>query len=482
MNLHRPSSRVTVRAVVLAGGSALAAIASPAHAGLALCQLPKLVQPAAATSDLFGSKVALNGDVAVAASLNDDEQAPGAGSASVFRRSAGGGPPSWNFEQKLVASDGAAFDLFGADVAVDGDVMLIGACLDDAPAMDAGSAYAFRSDGATWVQEQKLVASDGQATDNFGFSVSLSGDFAIIGAWNDDDLGANAGAAYIFRFDGAAWVQEQKLVASDGFAADRFGTKVGISSSSATEAVAIVGATGNDDLGSSSGSAYMWRRVGASWIEEQKLLPGDGQMGDFFGASVGIDGEVVIVGAYADDDTVNASGSAYIFRATAGVAPWVQEAKLVAGDPGNNDQFGSAVAIDDDVAGVGAYLNDDNGTDSGSAYMFQREAGVWSQTHKFTASDAAAGDYFGAAVAVDGEVLFVGAYQDDDAGLSSGSAYVIEPCPPPPPGDLDGDLDVDGADLGLLLGAWGSADPVADINDDGTVDGADMGVMLGNWG
>ncbi|HCO93284.1 MAG TPA: hypothetical protein DIU00_04915 [Phycisphaerales bacterium] len=169
---------------------------------------------------------------------------------------------------------------------------------------------------ADWVQLAKLVASDGAAEDYFGVSVSISRDYAIVGA--HQSWGASQplddGKAYIFKWDGAGWSQQQKLLASDGAAGDWFGQSVSISGD-----LAIVGAHGDDDNGSKSGSAYIFKWDGMSWVQQQKLLASDGAAGDRFGVSVSISGDLAIVGAYWDDDACPGdvacdSGSAYLLN------------------------------------------------------------------------------------------------------------------------------------------------------------------------
>ena len=224
---------------------------------------------------------------------------------------------------KLLASDGTAAELFGYSVAISGDTAAIGAFHDNDNGDDSGSAYIFRFNGSSWVQEAKLLASDGADDDWFGYSVAISGDTAVVGAYGDDDNGNLSGSAYIFRFNGSSWVQEAKLLASDGAEGDWFGFSVAISGDTA-----VVGAYGDDDNGDLSGSAYIFRFDGSSWIQEAKLLASDGAMGDYLGLAVAISGDTAAIGAYHDDDNGDDSGSAYIFRFNG--SSWVQEAKLLA--------------------------------------------------------------------------------------------------------------------------------------------------------
>ncbi|MCH8153181.1 MAG: YqaJ viral recombinase family protein [Planctomycetes bacterium] len=215
----------------------------------------------------------------------------------------------------------------------------------------------------------KLLASDGAANDQFGGSVSINGDVAVVGAGSDDDNGADSGSAYIFRFDGLSWVQEAKLTASDGAADDFFGLSVAVSGE-----LVVVGAVGDDDNGSLSGSAYMFVKPPGGWVdmtETAKLTAADGAADDRFGGSVSISGEVVVVGTSRDDDNGFNSGSAYVFvKPPGGWVSMTQTAKLTAFDGADNDQFGESVSISGEVIVVGANFDDDNGENSGSAYVY----------------------------------------------------------------------------------------------------------------
>ncbi len=292
----------------------------------------------------------------------------------------------------------------------------------------SGSAYIFTQSGGVWTEQQKLTASDGAAYDYFGWYVSISGDLAIVGAQGDDDNGSNSGSAYIFTQSGGVWSQTQKLIASDGAAGDNFGCSVSISGD-----VAIVGAYNDDDNGSSSGSAYIFTQSGGVWSQTQKLIASDGAADDFFGHSVSISGDVAILSAYRDSDNGSGSGSAYIFTQSGGV--WTEQQKLTASDGALGDNFGYSVSISGDVAIVGAIYDNDNGSGSGSAYIFTQSGGVWTEQQKLTASDGAVNDWFGYSVSVSGDAAIVGALYDDDAGVSSGSAYIFEGPPSVPSPD-----------------------------------------------
>ena len=366
--------------------------------------------------DYFGDSVAISGDYAIVGASGNDDNGQSSGSAYIFKRDANG---NWSQKDKLIASDATRVDLFGWSVAISGDYAIVGAPGNDE---NSGSAYIFkRDDDGSWRQKDKLTASDAESGDYFGEgdyfgdSVAISGDYAIIGAKYDG--GDNSGSAYIFKRDasGENWRQKDKLTASDAAQNDIFGTSVAISGD-----YAIVGARGNDDNGESSGSAYIFERdaSGENWSQKTKLIASDADQYDYFGRKVAISGDYAIVGAYGNDDNGDRSGSAYIFERDASSENWSQKTKLIASDAESGDYFGDSVAISGDYAIVGAKYNDEN---SGSAYIFERDAnGSWSQKNKLTAYDAVSGNNFGISVAISDDYVIVGAKYDGNHG----SAYI----------------------------------------------------------
>ena len=258
-------------------------------------------------------------------------------------------------------------------------------------------------------EDYKLLASDGANGDEFGRSVAVDGDTVVVGADGDDDNGSNSGSAYVYRFDGTDWI-ETKLLASDGASNDYFGYSVAVDGDTV-----VVGARYDDDNGPYSGSAYVYRFDGSDWIET-KLLASDGASDDQFGLSVAVDGDTVVVGTLVDG-YYGGVESAYVYRFDG--SSWI-ETKLLASDGAEYDCFGYSVAVDGDTVVVGAYHDDDNGSSSGSAYVYRFDGTDWIET-KLLASDGASNDYFGYSVAVDGDTVVVGAYRDDDY---TGSAYV----------------------------------------------------------
>ncbi|MCP5094729.1 MAG: hypothetical protein GY943_04170 [Chloroflexi bacterium] len=329
----------------------------------------------------------------------------------------------WVEDTKLLASDGEAGDRFGQDVSIDGDLIIIGADLDDGSGADSGSAYVFVQDSqGIWSQEAKLTADDGAAGDGFGLRVAVNGHTAVVSAISDDDNGSSSGSVYIFVRDSQGnWSQEAKLTADDGAADDKFGFAIGIS-----EDTVVIGANGDDDNGTDSGSVYIFVRDSqGNWGQEAKLTADDGAADDKFGFAIGISEDTAFISANGDDDNGSGSGSVYIFvRDSQG--DWGQEAKLTADDGAAGDKFGQRVAINEHTAIIGAISDDDNGKNSGSAYIFVRDSqGNWSQEAKLMADDGVVGDRFGFAVGISGESVIISASEDDDNGSNSGSAYIF---------------------------------------------------------
>jgi uncharacterized repeat protein (TIGR01451 family) len=380
----------------------------------------KVIAIDGASSDFFGLSVAISGDTAIVGAHGDNVGAnTDQGSAYVFVRNGN----TWSQQAKLTASDGAANDNFGISVAISGDTALIGAHADVGANADQGSAYVFVRSGTIWTEQQKLTASDGAAVDQFGISVAISGDTALIGAYCDDvSVNADQGSAYVFTRSGTTWTQQTQLTASDGAATDWFGISVAISGDTA-----LIGARW-DDVGANAvqGSAYVFVRSGAIWTEQQKLTASDGATNDNFGGSVAISGDTALIGAFLDVVGANVDqGSAYVFVRSG--TTWTEQQKLTALDGAATDRFGYSVSISGDTAVIGAYWDDvgANGN-QGSAYVFTRNGTTWSQQTQLTASDGAAVDQFGFS-AISGDTILVGAYYDDvGANGDQGAAYFYQ--------------------------------------------------------
>ncbi len=364
--------------------------------------------------DNLGTSVSVSGDRAIVGAYADDDKGMESGSAYVFLRNG----ETWSYEAKLLADDGVDGDNFGASVALFGDRAIVGSPRDDASAADSGSAYIFVRSGGTWLQEAKLVAADGGPSDDFGNAVAIFENTAIAGARGADSPIFQAGAAYVFAFDGMSWSQQAKLVASDGAQDDFFGQSVSL-----YNGWAMIGSPYDDDLGPFSGSAYVFMRNGTSWSEYAKLLALDGEPGDWFGMSVSFDPGTAFVGAFGDDDRGSNAGSVYVFSELGG--NWNQAQKLLAPDGVADDKFGYSVSYSGDKAIIGAPENDANGAESGAAYLFARQGLAWTHQQKVVAPDGAPAHFFGSAVAIAGNTVVVGAPNVTiGANVEQGAAYV----------------------------------------------------------
>ena len=308
-------------------------------------------------------------------------------------------------KSKLTADDSAVGDDFGYSSVIRGNIAVISALDADA---DQGAAYVFTKTSGGWTQTTKLTADDAAAGDDFGESVAMAGNVIVVGAASANVGGnANQGAAYVFTKTNGGWTQTAKLTADDGAAGGFFGYSAAMVGN-----VIVVGSTGAD----SKGAAYVFTNTSGVWTQTTKLTADDGAASDFFGWSVAMAGNVIVVGAYRSDDV---QGAAYVFTNTSGV--WTQTTKLTADDGAAGDRFGWSVAMVGSAIVVGVTMADSKG----AAYVFTNTSGVWTQTIKLTADDGAAGDRFGWSVAMVGSVIVVGSPMADISGNDQGAAYVF---------------------------------------------------------
>lgn len=482
----------------------------------------------------------------------------------------------------------AAGDRFGYSVAVSGDTVVVGAYEEDSNATGvngnqasnsanmAGAAYVFVRTGGVWSQQAYLKASNTQLGDAFGFTVAVSGDTVVIGApyESSNATGVNgnqgnnsalaAGAAYVFVRVAGVWSQQAYLKASNTEQDDRFGSSVSVSGDTIVvgapqEDSNATGVNGNGavNVAFESGAVYVFTRSGGAWSQQAYVKASDTFSNDMFGESVSVSGDTLVAGARfenssatgVDGDQLDAnaldSGAAYVFARVAG--SWSQQAYLKASNTFGNDQFGTSVAVSEDTVVVGAYGEDSNATGvngnqanndasaSGAAYVFARSGGVWSQDAYLKASNTGATDHFGLSVAVSGDVVIVGATNEDGGATGvdgdganndvngSGAAYLfIRGGGGWMPhaylkASNTGQNDAFGQSVAVsgdsaVVGAWsedsnatgvngngandGMLDSGAayvfdldlpasipgDLNGDGAVNGADITIVLGSWG
>ncbi len=309
-------------------------------------------------NDHFGIAISVDGDRAIVGADGADDRGYQAGAAYVFLK----GTDGWRQEGKLLAGDGGDGEQFGTAVHLDGDRAIVGSRGDVGNGKQSGSAYVFARQEIGWMEVQKLFATGRSRNDHFGSSVWLDGDAAMVGARGDNQMGTMSGAAYVYRHNGLRWELDARLTAPDAAPFDHFGTSVCVQNDRAA-----VGARGDDDEGKDSGSVYLYHRSEAGWALVQKLAPFDGCRDGAFGAAVSMDGSRVLVGAYGDDDSGKRSGSVYVYAWDG--KRWRFEQKLKAPDGRATDQFGRSVSLDGNRAVVGAHGDGGNGSWSGAVYV-----------------------------------------------------------------------------------------------------------------
>jgi len=325
---------------------------------------------------------------------------------------------SEKIETILSPSDGYRYDYFGSATSICKYQAAVGAYKHDYNNTDTGTVYVYSYEDLNWQMAQKLVANDGDRQDYFGASVSMHDIQLAVGAYNNDDTGNSAGAAYIFEKKDSQWTQTAKLYASDSAPNDFFGHSVGIFNNKM-----IVGAYKADSFGSDAGAAYVFEKQGATWIEKGKLLPENLNNYDYFGYATAITENNIIIGAYGDDSRGTCSGAAYIFEKKDD--QWKLINKLIPDAAKTNDYSGYSVDISDKYAVIGAYKADIKGSNSGAAYVFEKINDRWLQIKSLYPWAAKGYDYFGASVAIDGDYIVAGAYGDSKNGRLSGGAYVF---------------------------------------------------------
>lgn len=380
--------------------------------------------------DCFGYSVATSGDYAIVGAHGDDDRVSNAGCAFIFHRT---GPESWDNGTRIDPAVPVINASYGSSVAISDNYAVIGCASLTDHGLNSGAIYIYQRTGVNvWTNEIKIYSPDIEEHDMFGNSVAISGDYVVVGA-NSEDGGAgnpkpNVGAAYVFHRTGPnEWASVSKLTPPDGMAGDTFGASVSISGD-----YIVVGSSWATAGAANAGAAYVFHRTDTNtWDAGTKIIPTDSMMNDRFGFSVSISGDYVAVGSRhkngGDDGSLANAGAAYVFRRT-GTNTWGEGTRVNAPDMDANDLFGGSVSIRGNVLLVGAYA-EDNGPDSplsgtGAAYVFSRTgSNTWDNGVKISCPDPAGSEKFGSSVALGDGYALIGAYTDSDFVVSGGKVY-----------------------------------------------------------
>ncbi|WP_245921683.1 FG-GAP repeat protein [Bowmanella denitrificans] len=323
-------------------------------------QQAKLVADPIFADDTIGGKVAVKNDVAMLGVMGRDDKGKDSGAVISFERAAN----SWTQKQIFTAPDAKPGDAFGQSVALTDNYLVIGAPRNDALGEDSGAAYIYQRKNGAWRYQSKIIASDGAAKDLFGISVAIDGNTILVGADLHDEKAENAGAVYVYVVNNHQWQQQAKLVASDGGKTDIFGVRVAISGDSA-----LISARRDDieELGVDAGSAYLFVREGNTWTQERKLVSPDGAADDRFGRGVALSGDTAIISAMNHDANGTDTGALYVYKK--GPDGWRYTSKVVAENGKPGDQFGWNVALSKGTAVIATPHHDANGQQSGAVYV-----------------------------------------------------------------------------------------------------------------
>ena len=378
-------------------------------------QTSKIVSDDRQARDEFGTSVDIKGDYAVVGASRVSEAS---GAAYIYQKDSGG---DWSIMQSLTADDPNFGAEYGGAIKISEDFLVVAAGRADVNSIiRAGALYVYENDGAdNWDFTQKIAASDYSGDAKLGMNpttLDLEGNLIICGAPGDNGW---TGSFYIFENESGTWTETQKILAPSPTSGEAFGISVSISG----DFIVV----GSNDSNGSIGSAHIYKKeANGVWNHVQEILASDGAPQDYFGTSVSIDGDYLVVGAYGDDSV---SGSAYVFQKDASDV-WSEVQKITATTPVIEAHFGFNCEIKGDLIVVGAphYY----ATTLGQAHVFKRDAsGVWNENEQVQSSDIAIEDHYGWSVAMDTNQIIVGAtFEDhDESGdnelLNPGSAYIF---------------------------------------------------------
>lgn len=363
----------------------------------------------------FGRFVELNKDHAFISAYQDFENGSSSGALYIYNRN------GRNYQQikKLFPDDGDVEEFFGYSLSSYDKWLVTGAHHDSDFGASSGGAYVLlQSENNDWNFYQKLLPFDASEADEFGKAVDIYQDFIVSCSYLDDDNGTNSGSVYIYKWNGLSWEHYDKINASDPEDYSQFGLALDLFKDQL-----IVGAPFKNSCGTNCGAAYIFEKINEKWTETAILTPDNLNDKDEFGITVKIKNDYAFVSSIKDDDLGENSGSVYIYKKEN--KNWKYLQKLTAFDGEAGDAFGIAIDLNDSIAAIGSYFDDDNGENSGSVYIYKNIDDEWQFIKKIIPDDGNEGDAFGSSISLNDNKILIGAYSDDDNGFFSGAAYIF---------------------------------------------------------
>ena len=367
------------------------------------------------SEDLYGHSVGIHGDYAIVGSPGDDDQGLEAGAAYIYERVGG----QWILMTKILASDASVGDRFGTSVAIDEEYVIVGAHLNDDPGVNSGAAYVFRLNGAVWVEQEKIVPLDPTPNKQFGKSVDISNGHVIAGAPGDENNGPWSGAAYIYQRNGTNWIQNAKLTVSDADNLDMFGSAVALN-----DTVALIGAHGEDAQGLNAGAAYVFSKSGSNWVEQQKLSNNDGASHDMFGYALAVSDSIIAVGAPGANIQGMNSGSVSVYKRSENI--WEENSQIIPDEVSGHDMIGSSISIDQPFIAIGAPGNDETGVSSGAVYVYRAIGDTIIRRFKIVPDNQIETKSFGIGLAITEQFMVVGTPLAQPNVITTGAATIID--------------------------------------------------------
>lgn len=380
-------------------------------------QLPeqKIVPADNRSGDFFGRYISMQYPDILISAHQKDIFGYASGAVYVYRANDQNSP--FSEFQMIFPPDGHVEEFFGYSTDMESEWAIVGSHHDSDAGGSSGSVFILKRENSLWTLSRKLHAPDASPGDEFGKAVSLHQNEVFAGAWLDDDQGSNSGSVYVFERQGSLWVQTAKLYPDPANPYDQFGNFLASSGNHL-----LVGVPENNAKGPRSGCAYIFEKGSFGWQQADRWIPPDGHHGDQFGNAVSIDQSRAAVGAFQSDISCTDGGAVYLYYKNGDT--WIYDTTLIPADLNIGDQFGVSVHIEGDLLAAGAYFDDDLGSNSGSVYLYRFINEEWKLLTKINASDGQAGDAFGSSVHINFPWLAVGAYGKSQNGFFSGGAYV----------------------------------------------------------